>query len=335
MASFETTAAGVRAQVSVSVLGKPKRESKTLPTMKLAKAWAAAREAELRGGAGRLASATLQEVFLRYASEVSPTKRGELWEVLRINAWLKAGDLPMTLPVSRVTVDHVSAWRDARGRKVSAGSVLREISLLSAVFEHARRDWRLILVNPVTDMRKPKQPEHRDRLISQSEQRIMLRALGVKLWQPPKSVTASIGYALLLALHTGLRSAEMTRLEWRYVSPKEIHIAKTKTDAPRDVPLSPSARRIIALMRGFDQTLVFGVDSRTRDTLWRRARDNTGLSGFTFHDSRHNAATRIGARVGKPDGLSFVYFCKMFGWKDPKYALRYCNPSASDLADLL
>ena len=59
------------------------------------------------------------------------------------------------------------------------------------------------------------------------------------------------------------------------------------------------------------------------------------MSGFTFHDTRHTAATWVGRQVGRPNRLSFPQFCKAFGWRDPKMALRYVNPTAAELADLM
>ncbi len=59
--------------------------------------------------------------------------------------------------------------------------------------------------------------------------------------------------------------------------------------------------------------------------------DGAGLSRFTFHDTRHTAATWIG-RSGK---LQLLELCKMFGWSDPKMAMIYFNPSADDLANKL
>ena len=47
----------------------------------------------------------------------------------------------------------------------------------------------------------------------------------------------------------------------------------------------------------------------------------------------NSEAVRISrATVGQLGRLSFPEFCKCFGWRDPKYALVYCNPSAASLS---
>lgn len=87
--------------------------------------------------------------------------------------------------------------------------------------------------------------------------------------------------------------------------------------------------RVIESMRGFDSILVFGIKAQTLDAMFRRYRDRAGLSGFTFHDSRHTAATWMARRV------DVLTLCKVFGWKNPKMAMVYYNPKASDIARLL
>lgn len=69
-----------------------------------------------------------------------------------------------------------------------------------------------------------------------------------------------------------------------------------------------------------------GHARQTVDALFRRARDRAGLSGFTFHDARHTAATRL---AGKLDVLTL---CKVFGWTNPAQAMAYYNPSPGEIA---
>lgn len=327
---------GIRGQLYFTLPnGEVVRESGTFETKRDRDRWKLNRIQELEQLGRDYQKGSLRFVLERYTKEVSPTKRGGEWEKLRISAWVRAGELPITLPISKITREHIARWRDARSAKVSDGTVIREMGLLSNVFEVARREWRMIQESPMSGLKKPKTPEHRNRLITQSEQRLMLRQLGVILWRCPRTIRESVGFAMLFALHTGMRSSEITNLRWTEVHPKYVRILKTKTDTPRDVPLDRSARRIIETMRGFDAELVFAVKAETRDAIYRRARDQAGLAGFTFHDTRHNAATRIGAKVGRPGKLSFPQFCAVFGWQDPRHALIYCNPRASELADLL
>ncbi|WP_265306086.1 tyrosine-type recombinase/integrase [Verminephrobacter eiseniae] len=76
-------------------------------------------------------------------------------------------------------------------------------------------------------------------------------------------------------------------------------------------------------MRGFDRSLIFGLHSQTLDALLRRARGRAGLSGFTFHDTRHTAATRLAQR------LHVLDLCRVFGWENTSRALTYYQPKGA------
>lgn len=82
-------------------------------------------------------------------------------------------------------------------------------------------------------------------------------------------------------------------------------------------------------MRGFDDVLVFGIKAQTLDAMFRKYRARAGLSGFTFHDCRHTAATMLARRV------DVLTLCKIMGWSNPKMAMVYYNPGASTMAAML
>lgn len=318
--------------IRVSVGGK--RESATFDTKREADDWQAKRRMELkRERSGTLGEIrTLGDALRRYAAEVSPTHKGERWEAVRLKMFGKDEMLPITLPLSKLTTAHISAWKLERSKAISDGSVLRELGLLGAVLTHARREWHWMDHEPMRDVRRPKQPPHRKRLIQWREIRLMLRQLGWRARGRPTTMKQVTAAAFLHALRTGMRAGEIVGLEWGRVRPTWVELEETKNGSSREVPLSRKAVRLIERMRGLDDDLVYPISSQTIDSLFRKARAQAGLSGFTFHDSRHAAATRIGATVGQPGRLSFPEFCAMFGWEDPKHALIYVNPTAASLA---
>jgi integrase len=322
MATPKKTAQGTwRVQIEI----KGVRESHTALTKREASEWAARRATEIRtikaGKVGTLK--TLRDALRQYAQEVSPTKRGEKWEILRLAA-MERQALPMGRVLSSVTVDDLIAWRDSRLAVVARGSVLREMTLLGTVLEHARREWRWIESNPMRDVRRPANPDHRQRLIAGPEVRGVLRALGYG--GPVRTVSQAVAACFLLALATGMRAGELCGLQWAHVRPDSVLLPMTKSGTAREVPLSATARRIVERMRGWDAVSVFGVSSQTLDALFRRARDRAGLAGFTFHDARHTAATRMAQR------LHVLDLCRVFGWRRTDQAMTYYQPRVSDLA---
>jgi integrase len=328
MATPKKTAQGTwRVQIEIGGV----RESGTFDTKREADEWNARRSLELKaeGKAGPGARKTLLDTLRRYSEEVTPKKRGNAKELIRLIAFEDAEKhkhLPLKKLLADVTSDDIGKWRDHRLKLNARGTVLRDIGLLSSVMTKARREWKWIKVNPVSDVSKPTEPDHRERLISGQEIRAVLRQLGHS--KKPRSVSQAVAYAFLLALATGMRAGEISGLRWSRVRLDYVVLVagETKTGKSRDVPLSPVAKRIIDRMHGWDKELVFGLQPQTLDTLFRRARDRAKLAGFTFHDARHTACTRLARKIDVLD------LCKVMGWANTKQALTYYNPKASDIA---
>lgn len=313
-------------RVQIEVRGV--RESFTGPTKRDASEWAARRSTEIRAMASGKAGTvkTLAQALDRYAEEVSPTKRGEAKEIIRLEAFKKQA-LPINRKLSDLTTADLVAWRDSRLAVNARGSVLRDMTLLGSVLEVARREWQWIPTNPMRDVKRPANPDHRQRVISGLETRRMLRTLGYGF--PVRSVSQAVATCFLMALSTGMRAGELCGLLWVNVKGDHVTLPMTKNGSARDVPLSPVARKLLERLKGWDKELVFGIQSQTLDALFRRARDRAKLEGFVFHDSRHTAATRLAHR------LHVLELCRVFGWKRTDQALVYYNEKASSIAKRL
>ena len=333
MATPKKTPAGTW-RVQVEVRGQ--RDAGTFPTQREAKEWAAQRTTELKaqfaGGktGGKLLGEikTLNDALDKYGEEVSSQKRGWQKELIRLAAFKKHEAFPGKRRLARLDPQDIIAWRDARLKINARGSVLRDMVLLSHVLETARRDWGWIPASPMKDVRKPSEPDHRERIISGPEIRAMLRRLGWGRNKPVRTVSQAVAHCFVAALQTGMRAGELTGLAWEDVREDycTLHAGRTKTGKARQVPLTVEARRNLEMMRGFDAELVFGLQSQTLDAMFRKYRAKAGLEGFTFHDSRHTAATRM-AQV-----LHVLDLCKVFGWTNTGRALTYYNPTGSDIA---
>ena len=322
-------------QVKVGNGKQALRDSGTFDTKREAEDWFTRRRAELRAalGKGIVQHHTLRDALHRYAEEVAPTHKGERWERVRLVMFEADHNLPITLPLGKITSAHIDQWVRARQSKVSNASVRREMSLLGSVLT-AAVGWGWLKETPLRSAKRPPAPPSSKVVLSRSQIKGMLRALGYKRHRP-QSLRQVIANMLILALRTGMRSGEMESLTWDRVHATHVVLKETKNGDAREVPLSKKARPCIERMRGWDETRVFPISAQSRDSLWRAARDDNGMSGFTFHASRHTAATWVGRQVGRPGRLSFPQFCKAFGWRNPKQALEYVNPTAAELADLL
>lgn len=323
MASIDKRAGSYRARVLVK--GVP--DAATFPTRKEAAAWALQREAELSGK--RLPTHTLAAALRRYARDVSPTKAGERWEQIRLEKIEREWSLA-SRPIGSIVPADIAEWRDGRLALVAGASVAREMNLLKSVFRLALREWGWISTNPMDGIQRPPGHNVRSRRVSDDEARALCFALGWDQVVMPANASQRVAVMVLFAIETAMRSGEMVSLTWDQVHIPErfAHLIKSKNGDQRDVPLSRRAVELLQLLPR-ESASVFGVDSATRDALFRKARDRAGIVGLTFHDTRHEATTRLARK------LDVLDLSRVTGHRDLRSLRGYYNPTASELADRL
>jgi integrase len=210
----------------------------------------------------------------RYARKVSPSKRGARWEIVRLGKL--ARDRIAKIPLAELSAADLADWRDRRMREVSAGTVLREITLLSAVLTQCRREWGLIASNPMADVRKPSQPAARTRRVSQDELDRLAHSAGDDL----STATARAFHAFLFAIETGMRAGEILGLRPGDVEGRVAHLPRTKNGSARDVPLSTEALRLRAALPPCDP--LFGLTTGNSTRSGARCRTGRGCPIRTF-----------------------------------------------------
>lgn len=293
------------------------RSSGTFDTKAAALAWEAVQRTTPAGGGAT--TQTNQDAFIRYEREVSTKKKGHRWEVLRLAAFGRSSLGP--LKIKDTDESHVAAWRDERLKSVSGSTVDREMNLLSNVFTIARKEWKWVKSSPTTDVSRPKGNPPRFRRVSKAESDQICVALG---WrdQPPTTKQQRVAAAFLFAIETAMRCGEICKLKKENVSGRVAHVIDPKNGEDRHVPLSPRALEIWAMVPDG-----FGVSPATVDALFRAARDDrTTIKDLHFHDSRHEATTRL---AGK---LHVLDLARVTGHKDLKKLMIYYNESAEDIA---
>ena len=319
MASIRKLKSGYRAEVARNGI----RKSKVFLTKQEAKDWAARAEYEILHGDKIAAKLTLGEVFNRYGREVSPSKRGHRWEVIRLEKFGRD-------PIAKIRLEDLSAkdfakWRDLRLQEVAPASVIREMQLMSSVLTVARRDWELISINPISDVRKPSKPQPRDRLPTSAE----IEAMQISAGEDLSKATARAFHAFKFAMESAMRAGEIAGLEWDRVDLERrvALLVHTKNGRPREVPLSTRAVELLGALPDLDP--VFGLSSRQLDVLFRKLRDRAGVTGLTFHDSRHAAITALSTK------LDVLALARMVGHTDLRQLRVYYNESAEELAKRL
>ncbi|WP_372802845.1 tyrosine-type recombinase/integrase [Paracoccus seriniphilus] len=305
------------------IVKRGKRKSKVLPTKTAAKDWAAREEYLIANSESVAADAPLSETLTRYAREVSPTKRGVRWEQIRLAAFEREDISKIRLSALRPA--DIAEWRDNRLKEVRPGTVLREMQLLSAVLSVAVKEWGLIPRNPMQDVRRPKQPAARDRMVTQDE----LDRLAVSAGADLTKATARAFHAFLFAIETGMRAGEILGLTPDAIDMENrvAHLPMTKNGTARNVPLSSEAVRLLEALPDADP--VFGLNARQLDALWRKLRDRAGVENLTFHDSRHVAIVRLSRK------LDVLDLARMVGHRNISQLMTYYSESAASIAKRL
>jgi integrase len=280
---------------------------------------------------------TLGAILRRYQTEVTPSKKSADIESVKI-------------------------------KQVGGATVNREIDVLSAVFNHARREWGVHVENPIPLIKRPEKARARDRRFSAEEETYLLAALtgGERLADGTFSKGARNPWLLplvKLAIETAMRRGELLSLTWENVDLKRqtAHLPDTKNGDPRTVPLSTRAVAILqalplpevdeedrdieepqrsgpvfpttalALRKGFARAIERAQEQYRADCKQAKRRPAAGfLEDVHFHDTRHEAASRLAEKLTNVLELSAVT-----GHKDLRMLKRYYHPRAEDLAKKL
>ena len=269
--------------------------------------WARAVEAEIDRGifiSIRAAErTTLADVLLRYAAEVSPTKRAAKDDAAKLG--FLARQKVSKYSLANLTPQALALYRDQRLAKVSAGTALRDLAVIRSVINHARREWGYAIDNPVEKVRLPPAPRHRERVLSDAEEVRLLEVLTVgNLREDDGRFSKStrnpwVKPLVIVAIESAMRRGELLSLTWENVDLKRrvAFLPKTKNGHPRYVPLSRrGAETLAALPRSIDGR-VFPIARWTVEQVFEGACKRAGLADLRFHDLRHTACSRLARKV--------------------------------------
>lgn len=318
-------------QATVRRKGFPK-QCKTFESERKARDWASVIESEMVRGVftdrSELERTTLGELLGRYKQEVTPSKIGARQELSRIKLWEWEAHPLALRPLATLRAVDFSQYRDARLKKVGPNTVRLELALISALFNHARKDWSIAVENPIKGIRAPKVPGGRERRLVGNEEELLLAAASKARANP-----AQLKAAIQLAIETGLREGRLASLRWEQIDLRECVVwvmTKDEEHKQRSVPV-PLTENAVEVLRALPRDIsgaVFGRAFPTEQALgsaFRRARERAGLSSLRFHDLRHEAASRMAPL------MPMATLAKVMTWKTLQMAMRYYNPTPSEL----
>lgn len=273
---------------------------------------------------------TVAEAIQRYLDEITPEHRSHKSEISRFNFF--ANSFLGLMYVDQVTPNDIELFIRQRKEKVKDGTILREVGMLSALFTHCIR-WRYCLSNPTKPAKKPPEPPHRRRRVYSHEIEQILPLLRYREDSPVFLRCQVAAVAFLFGIETGMREGEIFSMTWDNVYLKEgyVHLPRTKNDDWRDVPLSHRAVELIEKMIGFSEIKVFSFAQESTVQVFRLAVKAAGIKDLHFHDSRHEACSRMALLPG----MDVIKLAKIIGHRDPRSLMIYFNPTAEELVSVI
>ena len=276
-------------------------------------------------------STTLGALFKRYAQEVTPLKRGSKSELQRLSKLQRARIA--FLSMANLRPQDVAEHRDLRLQTIMSSTANRELQLISAVINHASREWGIrIPENPVSKIRKPHPGKARNRVfVGDEEDRLfaVLRGdLGYKR-VPKKNFNHWVRPIVELALETACRRGELLSMIWKNVDLDRavIFLPLTKNGEDRFVPLSKRAIEIVQALPRTDDPRLFPIPWTALHQTFSNSCRRAGMEDFHFHDLRHVATTRLAKRLPNVIELAAVT-----GHKSLAMLHRYYHTLPEELA---
>lgn len=296
-----TTKKGVSYKAEIELKGV--RKSQNFALKQDARDWAAKEEAAINAGAsGSFPRKTVADAFDKYWLEVSKDKKGTRAEGLRFERFKRDYPVLAATVISEVKTPDLVKWRDDRLKRVSESSVLRELTQYRNVWTIARDEWQWCGQSPWTAMRKPEAAPPRDQRTPWQFVKRIVRWLGYRTGQKPKTGYQQTAYAYLIGLRTAMRAKEIMGLTRETINLKTgvVTLLDHKTDGTvgtRYVPLLPPGRRLLAALTQGEGPL-WTIKTGTIDALFRKAKSSLGVTeDITFHDGRAEALTELSRKM--------------------------------------
>ena len=320
----------------IELMFNGKRYSATRDTAKECEQWAALKILELNANAGESVAEeaklifTFKQLFDEYFEKVGRHSKSKDWILVQYKTFeTKFGDLAHK-NIHDITPQDLTAWRNRRSTQVKENTVLKEISLFSAMFTYAHKEMFLLDVNAWMQISKPVKPESRYRRISQAEIDKMLELLEYEIGQVPTLPQHYVAWGFLFAIETAMRKGEILSMKRSEIYDGYVHLPKTKNGSKRNVPLSKFAKELLALIPHEDEKITPQSSDAFRK-LWERRKLESGIEDLHFHDTRHEAISRM-VKVRK---LPVEVLAKITGHKKIEVLVNvYYNPDADELVEM-
>jgi integrase len=331
---------------------------KRFDTKRDAQAWVTQVESEMVSGKNQHQNTEdlnkkyrVRDIFSKYLTEVISEQRDQEEGLnrrpmrIRLRRAIENAKWMNKLMASLGPEDIDAYKRQRLSDGVTKATINRELSDISSVFNHAYKIWKIgHAINPVKAASRftgPGVDQRREERWSDADIEAMKKLAGwSEDYVPPVKRHGSMEqfavWAMMVAIETSCRLGEIVNIQPRDFFPERDYVLlrQTKNGEAFKKPISKRAAELI-------QKLIDGQNLQAEDKLFpytsesigasfRSLRNKAGLTHLRFHDTRHEAISRIAKKVPNVAVLAGI-----IGHKDAKHLFRYVNLTPSEHAAYL
>lgn len=205
--------------------------------------------------------------------------------IRRIEA--RFGSFPITGLKDRRARSIFLTWRDDLATDGKTRSADYTITVLAAILSWSQKRG-LIDANPIEKPGRLHQTTRAEKTWSKDDEARFLAAAPPHLHLP-----------FILALWTGQRQGDLLRLTWGAYDGESLHLRQQKTGVRVTIPVATQVKALLDPLRGADDAPILLTSRGTAWTesgfraSWRKACEDAGIAGLTFHDLRGTCVTRL------------------------------------------
>ena len=217
--------------------------------------------------------------------------------------------------LDELTRDVIGKVGELKFKETSPATANRLLALIRAILRKAALDWEWIDKPPVIKLYR--ESKRRARYLTPLQANTLLQEL-------PEHLADMVKFSLA----TGLRRANVTKLEWSQVDIARrvawIHGDQAKAGKPIHVTLNATAIEMLTKQIGKNSKWVFTYKGKpiTQVTTkaWYKALERAGIENFRWHDLRHTWASWL-----TQQGVPLNVIQEMGAWESSEMVRRYAH----------
>lgn len=328
---------------SIRIKGHPPMTA-TFERLTDAKSWASENEALIKRGKHikdfEAKKHTLAELIDRYIEIELPQRKSDKkkfsmqlnWWKNKIGAYLLSDITPSLLSKCKDTLGKEPSTKPKNGNLTRSNATInRYLACLSIVLSKAAKEWEWLEENPMLKVTKKKEPKGRTRFLSDDEKKRLLTEC--------KNISNELYMLVLIAISTGARFGEITKLKWQHIDFENqmFHFFDTKNGEDRGVPISSivlAELKSFSKVRNIKSDYVFirsdGKKLIYFKGMFYQAIEKANIQDFKFHDLRHTAASYLAM-----NGASLLELAEILGHKTLQMVKRYSHLTKKHTATLI